>query len=113
MTRSFNYDANLKGIVDISPEGLETVYRFTIYDVQKKQHGKVSITCNNFERLNQDELDNLNAATEKCDGSFDDWWAKYKELGDIDRLEMAAHLIPSVIALFRSMQQKWNGKKLP
>ena len=111
MTRSFSYDDNLKGMVDISSDGLETAYHFTIYDVQKKQYGKVSITCNNFERIDQNELDNLNAATEKCDGTFDDWWKKYKELGDIDRLEMAARLISCVIAEFKSMQQRQEDKK--
>ena len=112
MTKSFSYDANLKGVVDISPGGLETTYRFTVYDAQKKQSGKISITCNNFEMLNQNELDNLNAAIENCDGSFDDWWTKYKELGDMDRLETAERLIPCAIALFKDMQQKQNGKAL-
>ena len=28
MTRSFSYDDNLKGMVDISADGLETAYQF-------------------------------------------------------------------------------------
>ena len=56
--------------------------------------------------LNQNELDNLNAAIENCDGSFDDWWTKYKDLGDMDRLDMATRLIPCAIAEFKTMQQK-------
>ena len=112
MRKSFIYDANLQGVVDISPGGLETTYRFMVYDVQKKQRGKVSITCNDFEGLNQKELDNLSVAIEKCDGSFDDWWTKYKDLGDMDRLETAERLIPCAIALFRDMQQNQGGKAL-
>lgn len=112
MGKVFNLGGNLKVMVEITSNGVETTYRFTVYDVQKKQSGKVSITCNNFEKLSPSDLAKVDIAADKCDNSLEDWWTKYKELGDMDRLETAERLIPCAIALFKDMQQKQNGKAL-
>ena len=112
MDKVFNLGGNLKVMVEITSNGVETTYCFIIDDKQKKQSGKVSITCNNFEKLSPSDLAKVDIAADKCDNSLEDWWTKYKELGDIEQAEKVRSLIPCAIAFFRDMQQNQGGKVL-
>lgn len=54
-------------------------YDFTFFQ-NGSQVGKVSACCDSFSTLDENGLPVVEIATEECNGSFQDFWEKYKDL---------------------------------